>query len=64
MPRGAKVNAIEQALISARESASDIGDDVLTYMIEVAITHVRTKKAEKVGEYLRLVGQTSQRKAG
>ena len=64
MLRGTKLNAIEQALIASRETASQIGDDVLAYMVQVAITHVKAKKQEKTGEYPRLVEHASRRKAG
>lgn len=64
MSKETKLNGIEQALIASRDTASQIGDDQLAYMIEMAIVHLNAKKTQKLREYPRLVERTSPRKAG
>jgi len=64
MSRQTTLNAIEQRLIECRETASRRGDDVLAYIIEVAIREARAKKREKIRKYPRLVWDTSANKVG
>ena len=64
MSEGTKLNGLEQALMSSREIASKINDDLLAYMLDVAIAHIREKKNETHSEYPKLVEHISPRKVG
>jgi len=64
MSNGTKLNGLELALMSSRAIASQINDDLLAYMLDMAIARVREKKNERLREYPRLVEHISPRKAG
>jgi hypothetical protein len=51
MSKGTKLNGVELALMSSRPIASQINDDLLAYMLDMAIAHVREKKNERLREY-------------
>jgi hypothetical protein len=64
MSNGTKLNELELALMSSRAIASQINDDFVAYMLDVAIARVREKENERLREYPTLVEHVSPRKAG